>query len=77
MDLVACTQCDRRFYVPGVGPSESRCCSQCGGDLVVALNGVTSIPLDARWLDARDTPAGALTVTAMAEGNGIPSKALA
>jgi hypothetical protein len=37
MNLLACSQCDRRFYLPTVE----------------------------------------LTVTAMAEGNGIPSKALA
>jgi hypothetical protein len=77
MDLVGCTQCDRRFYMPGVGPSESRCCSQCGGDLVLALHGVTSIPLDARWLDPRVAPGSAPTVTAMAEADGIPSEGLA
>jgi hypothetical protein len=63
MDVLACSECGYRFYVPGVGPSESRCCSQCGGDLVLALDGVTSIPLDARWLDPRVTPADAPKVT--------------
>ena len=53
MDLLACSQCGSRFYVPGIGPSESRCCSQCGAGLDLALHGMTSIPLDARWLDPR------------------------
>ena len=73
MDLLSCSECGSRFYAPGIAPSESRCCSQCGGDLVLALNGMTSIPLDARWLDARVAPGGAPTVTALAEGDGIPS----
>lgn len=77
MDLLACSQCGRRFYVPGVGPSESRCCTHCGGGLGLALHGMTSIPLDARGLDARVAPGGASTVTVMAEGDGIPSKTLA
>jgi hypothetical protein len=77
MDLLACSQCGSRFYVPGVGPSESRCCSQCGGDLVLALHGMRSIPLDARRLDGRVAPPGAPLVTAMAEGDRIPSKGLA
>jgi predicted nucleic acid-binding Zn-ribbon protein len=77
MDLLACAECGSRFYAPGVGPSTRRGCPQCGGDLVLALNGMRSIPLDARWLDARVAPGGAQTVTAMAEGDGIRSEGLA
>jgi hypothetical protein len=77
MDLLACSQCGRRFYVPGVGPSDSNCCPQCGGGLGLALHRINSIPLDARWLDAGVAPSSAPTVTAMAEGHGIPSEGLA
>jgi hypothetical protein len=76
MDLLACSQCDRRFYAPGVGAFTSRC-RQCGGGLGLALHRITAIPLDARWLEARVTPPCAPTVTAMAEGDGIPSQRLA
>ena len=77
MDLLACSECDHRFYAPGVGSADSRCCPQCGGDLGLALDRITSIPLDARWLDARVAPHGAPAVTAMAEGDRIRSKGLA
>jgi hypothetical protein len=77
MDLLACSQCGHRFYLPGVGPSEGRCCRQCGGGLGLALHRITSLPLDARWLDPRVAPGSAPTVTAMAEGDGMPSKELA
>jgi PHP family Zn ribbon phosphoesterase len=56
MDLLACTHCGRRFYAPGDGPSTDRC-PQCGGGLGLALHRITSIPLDARWLEARAKPA--------------------
>jgi hypothetical protein len=77
MDLLSCSQCGSRFYAPGIRPSDSRCCPQCGGDLGLALDRITSIPLDARWLDSRVAPGGARTLTAMAEGDRIPSKGLA
>jgi PHP family Zn ribbon phosphoesterase len=58
MDLLACLRCDGRFYLPGMGAPESRRCPQCGGDLLVSMHGISSIPLDARSLDAR-APTGA------------------
>jgi hypothetical protein len=51
MDLLACSHCDRRFYAPGAGPSTDRC-PQCGGGLGLTLHCITSIPLDARRLEA-------------------------
>jgi PHP family Zn ribbon phosphoesterase len=69
MDLLACSHCDRRFYAPGAGPSTDRC-PQCGGGLGLALHRITSIPLDARWLEVPVTP----TVTAMAQRKEIPSR---
>jgi hypothetical protein len=79
MDLLACSECGGRFYVPGIGASESRRCSHCGGGLSLARQGITSIPPDARWLDARVAPVGAPagTVTAAAEWDRIPSTGLA
>ena len=77
MDLLSCSQCSSRFYVPGIRPSDRRCCPQCGGDLGLALDRITSIPLDARWLDAGVGHGGAPTVTAMADADRIPSKGLA
>lgn len=53
MDLLACSDCEQRFYLPGVGPSDSRWCPERGGGLDLALQGMRSIPLDAHWLDAR------------------------
>jgi hypothetical protein len=46
-----------------VGPFDGRFCPQCGGGLTLALNGITSIPLDARWLDHDHAPADAPEVT--------------
>ena len=56
MDLLACSECGRRFYIPHLGPSEGRCCPQCGGGLRLALYRMASIPLDARWLEPRVAP---------------------
>jgi ribosomal protein S27AE len=56
MDLLACSECDHRFYVQGVGPPESRFCPHCGGGLALAVHCMTSIPIDARWLDPRAGP---------------------
>jgi hypothetical protein len=50
MDLLACSQCERRFYATGVDPPGTWC-SHCGGGLEIALRQIASIPLDARWLD--------------------------
>ena len=63
MDLLACSPCDHRFYAPGHGPADSRRCPQCGGGLTLALHGMTSIPLDARWLDPRAGPVDGPEVT--------------
>jgi hypothetical protein len=63
MDLLACSDCGHRFYLPGNGAMKSRWCPQCGGDLGLALHGMTSIPLDARWLDPRVSAAGPPPVT--------------
>ena len=63
MDLLACSQCDHRFYAPGHGPADHRGCPQCGGGLTLALHGMTSIPLDARWLDPRAGPVDGPEVT--------------
>jgi hypothetical protein len=67
MDLLACSGCGSRFYAPSIGFSESRCCSQRGGGLSLTRHAITSIPLDARWLDARVAPGGGPTVTAVAD----------
>ncbi len=56
MDLLACSDCGRRFYLPGVRPGDQRLCPSCGGPLDLARHGMTSIPLDARWLDPRAGP---------------------
>jgi hypothetical protein len=56
MDLLACSQCGHRFYAPGAGSVDSRGCPQCGGGLTLALHDMTSIPLDARWIDPRAGP---------------------
>jgi len=58
MDLLACSECGDRFYVPGVRLSDSRGCPHCGGGLNLALHHMASIPLDARWLDS-DRSSGA------------------
>lgn len=63
MDLLACTECEHRFYVPAAGSSNGHCCPQCGGGLTLAMQGMTSIPLDARWLDHRVAPADVPDVT--------------
>jgi hypothetical protein len=74
MDLLACSHCDRRFCVTGARLAESRSCPRCGGGLALALHGMTSIPLDARWLDPRVGSRSAPMVTATADMEGIPSK---
>jgi hypothetical protein len=74
MDLLACSHCDRRFCVTGVRPAENRSCPRCGGGLALALHGMTSIPLGARWFYPRVGPRSAPTVTAMADMDGIGSK---
>jgi hypothetical protein len=51
MDLLACSECGCRFYVPGAGDLENRWCPDCGGGLGLAVHGMTTIPLDARRLD--------------------------
>jgi hypothetical protein len=56
MDLLACSECDHRFYAPGLGSADIRCCPQCGGGLALAIHDLTSIPLDARWIDPRAGP---------------------
>jgi hypothetical protein len=77
MDLLACSECGRRFYTLGLGSSESRCCSHCGGGLSLTLHGITSIPLDARWLNARAAPVAAPAVIAMAEWDRVRLRELA
>jgi hypothetical protein len=62
MDLLACSECECRFYVPGVVASDGRHCPQCGGDLAVVVERMASIPLDARWLDPRVEPPFEVTV---------------
>jgi hypothetical protein len=62
MDLLACSQCGHRFYVPGPDASNVRRCSQCGTDLELAEHRIASIPLDARWLDSRNVPPFEVTV---------------
>src|SRR5436190_9327983 len=52
MDLLACSRCERRFYLTA-GSADGNWCSHCGGSLEVALHHIASIPLDARWLDPR------------------------
>jgi hypothetical protein len=60
VNLVACSECDHRFYGVGVGLPERHRCPRCGGGLDLSLHDITSIPLDARWLDPaaarRDPP---------------------
>jgi hypothetical protein len=51
MDLLACSKCEHRFYVNGMNSPEGLWCSHCGGDLELALHHISSIPLDARWLN--------------------------
>jgi hypothetical protein len=62
MDLLACSRCVCRFYVPGVAASDGQLCPQCGADLALAVHGLTSIPLDARWLDPQAVPAPEITM---------------
>lgn len=62
MDLLACSECEHRFYVPGVEPSDGRRCPQCGGGLALAVHRIASIPLDARWLDPLVVPPSEVTV---------------
>jgi hypothetical protein len=64
MELLACTGCKRRFYVPGNAAPEGKHCSQCGADLVVSLHGIRSIPLDARGLGVRSGPRPRVTTEA-------------
>jgi hypothetical protein len=73
MDLLACAECDRRFYAPGDGPFTGRC-PRCGGGFDLSRHRITSIPLDARSLEAPVTPRGVPTVTAMAERGEISSR---
>jgi hypothetical protein len=63
MDLLACSECDHRFYAPGLGSADIHCCPQCGGGLALAMHDMTSIPLDARWLDTRAGPVDRPEVT--------------
>jgi hypothetical protein len=63
MDLLACTNCGSRFYVPTYRPSDRRPCTQCGADIGLLLHGIKSIPLDARWLGS----AGRLSTEATVE----------
>lgn len=63
MDLLPCSECDHSFYAPGLGSAEIRCCPQCGGGLALALRDLTSIPLDACWLDPRAGPVQGPEVT--------------
>src|SRR3954453_12121754 len=62
MDLLACSECECRFYVPGLTASDDRHCPQCGADLALAVHGLASIPLDARWLSPRTAPDPEITV---------------
>lgn len=73
MNLLACSDCGRRFYTWGNGPAEERCCPRCGGSLALSLYRVRSIPLDARWLDA-PMESGRRMRLPVAEGPAIPSK---
>ena len=59
MDLLACSECERRFYALGAGPAGSRRCPRCEASLVLTWPGVTSLPLDARSLDPGFEPARA------------------
>ena len=62
MDLLACSQCEHRFYVPGVAAWDGRLCPECGGRLAFTEHGLGSIPLDAHWLDPRGSPAPEVTL---------------
>lgn len=62
MDLLACSECARRFYAPGVSASDNRRCPQCGGGLALTAQGMAAIPLDARWLDPGLVPGFEVTV---------------
>jgi len=62
MDLLACAQCEHRFYAPGAGGSYGRRCPHCGGGLALDVQGVASIPLDAHWLDPGAVPANVTVV---------------
>jgi hypothetical protein len=62
MDLLACSECECRFYVPGAAASDGHHCPQCGAHLALAVHGLVSIPLDARWLDTRAAPAPEITM---------------
>ena len=63
MDLLACSECDHRFYAPGLGSDHIHCCPQCGGSLALAMHDMKSIPLDARWIDPRAGPVDGPEVT--------------
>jgi hypothetical protein len=45
-----------------VAASDGHQCPQCGADLALAVHGLASIPLDARWLDPRIGPAPEITM---------------
>lgn len=51
MDLLACSKCEHRYYVNGASSPEGFWCPHCGGGLGLAFHHISSIPLDARWLD--------------------------
>jgi hypothetical protein len=76
MDLLACTECERRFYLPGVAAAGDRRCPECGGDLALSEQGIAAIPIDAHWLDPRDLLAPEATVVELrckrkhVDGNG-------
>jgi tRNA(Ile2) C34 agmatinyltransferase TiaS len=49
MDLLSCPACGSLFY--SAAPGAHRC-PKCAEQLNLELSRVTSIPLEARWLDA-------------------------
>ena len=64
MDLLTCSSCKCRYYVPGNAAPDGQHCSRCGADLVVSLHGIRSIPLDARGLGVRVGPGPRVTAEA-------------
>jgi hypothetical protein len=62
MDLLACSSCELRYYVPGLMLAEGRRCPQCGEDLALVAHGITSIPLDAHSLEFAIEPTPQVTV---------------
>ncbi len=62
MDLLDCSKCAHRFYAPAIAAPELRRCPRCGGDLNLGAHGVSSIPIDAHWLDPRCLPPAIITM---------------